>query len=97
MNSYEEFFKLPGWQEFILQVRHEIAQVHRPADQIILDDVDLCNLLKLSKRTTAELRAQRQIVFYKCGGRILYKLSDALDYIDRNRIELGSPIKSKIK
>jgi hypothetical protein len=43
MNSYEEFFKLPGWEEIIRQIRFEISQAQRPAEEIILDDIELCN------------------------------------------------------
>jgi len=96
--NHEEFFKHPGWEELIRQIKYQIEQAQRPADQIILDDVDLCKMLKVSKRTTATLRANGQITFYKCGGKIIYKLSDVLAYIDRNKG--GDPIsnsKSRIK
>lgn len=98
MNTDKEFFRHPAWEELLRNIKHEISQAQRAPDQIILDDVDLCNLLKLSKRTTATLRANNEITFYKCGGKILYKLSDALAYVERHKIGAKSnSIKSRIK
>lgn len=98
MNTDTEFFRHPGWEELIRNIKYEIAQAQRPADQIILDDVDLCKMLKVSKRTTATLRANSEITFYKCGGKILYKLSDILDYVNRNCVNAdAAKTKSRIK
>lgn len=97
MISTEDFFRHPGWEEITRQIKYEISQAQRPPEEIILDDVDLCKMLKVSKRTTAMLRSTQQIAFHKCG-KILYKLSDVLDYIDRNRVEPDIPqVKSRIK
>ncbi|CAN5455620.1 hypothetical protein BH11BAC3_BH11BAC3_07390 [soil metagenome] len=87
MISHEEFFKLPGWEEIIGEIKYSISQAQRPASEIILDDVDLCKTLKIGKRTSATIRANRDITYHKCGGKILYKLSDVLDYINRNKVE----------
>ncbi len=97
MLSTEEFFKHPGWEEITRQIKYQISEAQRPADEIILDDVDLCRMLKVSKRTTATLRSELQITFYKCGGKILYKLSDILDYINLNKVSAASNLKSRIK
>jgi hypothetical protein len=97
MLSHEEFFRHPGWGEITRQIKFEIAQAQRPANEIILDDVDLCAILKVSKRTTATLRATKQISYSDCG-KIKYLLSDVLDYINRNRIEADfDVIKSRFK
>lgn len=97
LNKDFDFFRHPAWEEIIRQIRHEITEAQRPAEQVILDDVDLCHMLKISKRTTATLRAELQITFHKCGGKILYKLSDVLDYINRNRVEANLKLKLRIR
>ena len=97
MNN-EDFFRHPGWDDVMRRFGYVMAEAKRPAEERILDDVDLCELLKVSKRTTASLRAEKLIAFSKCGGKILYKLSDVLEYINRNRVD-ADPInaKSRIK
>ena len=100
MNSYEEFFKLPGWEEIIRQIRFEISQAQRPAEEIILDDIELCNQLKISKRKSASMRDEREITYHQKTkhGKVYYKLSDVLEYINRFRIEANSnQFKSRIK
>lgn len=94
LNKDFDFFRHPGWEEITRQIRYEITQAKRPANEIILDDPDVCQMLKVSKRTTATLRADKDITFHKCGGKILYKLSDVLEYVERNRVE-AAPLKSK--
>lgn len=41
-----------------------ILKFQLPADEIILDDVDVTGLLKISKRKLADLRAKRLIEFH---------------------------------
>ncbi len=94
LNKDFDFFRLPAWQELIQNIKYEIAQAQRPSDEIILNDSELSKTLKVSKRTIANLRADKEIAFHKCGGRILYKLSDVLEYVDRNRVD-ADPIKAK--
>lgn len=97
LNKDLDFFRHPGWEEITRQIKYEISQAQRPPDQIILDDIDLCKMLKICKRTAAMLRSTKQIAYHKCG-KNFYKLSDVLDYIDRNRVEPDIPqIKSCIK
>ncbi len=87
MRSTEEF-KKPLSKDDILQiVKGEILNRQRPAEEIILDDVDLCRLLKISKRHSANLRAKRLITYYKSGGRIHYLLSNVLAYLKRHEIK----------
>jgi len=94
LNKDFDFFRLPQWQELIRNIKYEISRAQRPPDQVILDDPDLCTMLKVCKRTTATLRAEKEIAFHKCGGKILYKLSDVFEYVDKNRVD-ADPIKAK--
>lgn len=97
MINQEEFFRLPEWKEILSLIKYEISEMHRPPDQIILDDTDLCKILKISKRTASTLRTTGQIVYYKCG-KTLYKLSDVLAYIERNKVQSTlNKIKTRFK
>ena len=87
MRPTEEFNK-PINKDDILRIVHgELLNHQRPAEEIILDDVDLCLLLKISKRHSANLRARRLITYSKSGGRIYYRLSDVLAYLKRHEIK----------
>lgn len=53
---------------------------------IIMDDVQLREMLKLSKRSTAYLREKGTITYSKIGGKIYYRLSHVLDLIERTKV-----------
>jgi hypothetical protein len=80
------FRRVPELQEFIDQMKHEFNQLHRPPDQVIWDDVDLRENLKVSQRTTATWRQDNIIAYSKVQGKIFYKLSDVLEMIEKNKI-----------
>lgn len=65
----------------ITELKETIANISRPPDQVIYDDVDLRNFLKVSKRTTAYWREKGIITFSKLGSKIYYRLSDILNLI----------------
>jgi hypothetical protein len=50
-------------EEILAVIRLEINKSQRPANEIILDDVDLRNLLKVSERTTAYMRPKQMITY----------------------------------
>jgi hypothetical protein len=70
-----------------------IERLNRPPEQVLLDDVELRKLLKVSKRTTAYLREKGLITYSKLGGKIYYLYSDVLEMISRHQIRC---IRSKI-
>lgn len=70
-------------------IKHLIENVHRPPEHIILDDVDLRNYLKISKRTSAYLRERGEIIYSKLGGKIYYRLSDVLMLIKKYEVSAG--------
>ncbi len=86
MKSTEAFFNSPSAQEFIREIREEFLKSQKPADQIILDETDLCNMLHISKRHAADLRKEGKLKFAKDGGKIYYKQSWVIDYIDQHTI-----------
>jgi len=56
----------------------------RPASQVILDDVDLRNLLKISRRTSFEYRKKGIFKFYKFDHKIFYILEEVISGIREN-------------
>jgi hypothetical protein len=79
LNSYHA-------QELIREIRSIVANAHRSADQVILDETEFCEKLHISKRHAADLRREGKIKYSKDGGKIYYKLSWVLEYIDRYSI-----------
>ena len=55
----------PELKGLIDEIDEKISKVSLPADQVILDDVDVMNMLKISKRKLATLRSERRIKFYR--------------------------------
>ena len=53
----------------------------RPASEVIIDDVDLRNLLKISRRTSLVYRKKGIFKFYKLDGKIYYFLGEVLEAI----------------
>ena len=80
-------FDSPAAQEFIRELKSEVLKFQRPADQVIIDEVELCSILHISKRHAADLRKEGKIQYSKDGGKLFYKLSWVLDYIDKYRID----------
>jgi hypothetical protein len=77
----------PELEDFLKDVDERINKAMRPANEVILDDVELCALLHMSKRKSAQWREQRQLPFHKLGGKIYYIYSDILVLLHKNRVE----------
>jgi hypothetical protein len=87
MEYENRFRKEDGYlKEILLAIREEMLRMQRPAEEIILDDVDLRNLLKISERTTAALRAKNMLAYSK-PGKVYYLLSDVLRMLEEYRVE----------
>jgi len=74
-------------KEYLKEINASILNASKDPAHIILDDVDLRNLLKISKRKAAYMRSQRKIAYSKDHGKIFYTMADVLDYLKRNRTE----------
>ncbi len=55
--------------------------------QTILDNQDLCLLLKLSKRTLRRYRAAGILPYFQIGGKPFYYESDVEEFIKRNQCD----------
>jgi hypothetical protein len=73
------------------QVKKVIDDLSQRPEHKILDDVDLCNFLKVSKRTSAYWRERAEITYSKLGGKIYYRLSDILELIKKNEVPAIKP------
>lgn len=103
MQNFAVYYIRMSWQRVldnISELNHNMEQLlpvierlNRPPEQVLLDDVELRQLLKVSKRTTAYLREKELITYSKLGGKIYYLYSDVLEMISRNQIRR---IRSKI-
>ncbi len=87
MNSRQFIHQIPELEELIKIIQYEIQQAKRPPEEVIYDDVDLRNFLKVSKRTTAYWREKGLITYSKLGGKIFYRLSDILNLVKDNEIQ----------
>ena len=74
-------------EELIIKL---IEKHSRPASEIILDDVDLRNLLKISRRTALEYRKKGVFKFYKLENKIFYFLADVLSGIKEKGVGRGN-------
>ena len=81
--SYPTILNNPQVQEMLREIRSVLQTAQRPPDQVILDEVELCEMLHISKRHAADLRAEGKLMYAKDGGKLYYKLSWVLEYIDR--------------
>lgn len=79
-NNIENISELSKKIDLLLPI---IDQLARPPDQIILDDVQLREILKMSKRSTAYLREKGLITYSKVGSKIYYLLSDVLAFLKK--------------
>ena len=70
-------------KDFEDQIKKLIEKHSRPASEVLLDDVDLRNLLKISRRTALEYRKKKIFQSYKIEGKIFYILSEIIDGIKR--------------
>lgn len=88
------FNKTEVWVEnrlddLLESIQEIVSKNQRPASEVILDDSDVMQLLKICKRSLASFRAEGLIVFYKVKGKIYYKLSDIIDMLDNNKVSIA--------
>lgn len=74
--------------DFVKELKAELLILQKDPETIILDETDLCNLLHISKRHAIDLRKEGKIRYAKDGGKIYYKLSWVLEYIDKFRVDV---------
>jgi len=70
----------------VSQLKSALENVGKPPEEVVYDDVDLRDKLKVSKRTTAYWREKGLLTFSKIGGKIFYKWSDILAFLKQNEV-----------
>ncbi len=66
------------WDSFKKRILNLIEKHNRPASEVILDDVDIRELLKISRRTSLEYRKKGVYKYYKLDGKIFYILEEVI-------------------
>ena len=95
--SYANPFNSCQAQDFLQELRRAVEKAQRSPDQVILDETDLCEMLHISKRHAADLRAEGKLRYAKDGGKLYYKLSWVLDYIDRYAIKIPDSLLQDVR
>ncbi len=72
-------------EEIIRRLTLLEANSIRPANEVILDDCDVRELLKVSRRTLLDYRKSGKLLFYKIENKIFYFLSDIFSFIKIHR------------
>jgi hypothetical protein len=72
-------------EEIIRRLTLLEANSIRPANEVILDDCDVRELLKFSRRTLLDYRKSGKLLFYKIENKIFYFLSDIFSFIKIHR------------
>lgn len=98
MRSYENLSdQLVQLSKMVEKAVAKIEQVGRPAEELIVDDVELCEMLHVSKRTAATWRAQRVIKYSLIKGKIYYIYADVLAFIKKYSVAtLDGSLKIKL-
>ena len=69
-------------QSFEQRVKAIIEKSNRPAEEVILDDLDIQTLLKVSRRTTLNYRKSGLLPYHQINkGKIFYILSEVITAI----------------
>ena len=69
-------------QSFEERVKAIIEKSNRPAEEVILDDLDIQNLLKVSRRTSLNYRKSGVLPYHQINkGKIFYILSEVINAI----------------
>lgn len=64
-----------------LQIKEQL--VHPLDGDALLDNQDMCQLLKISKRTLAGYRQKKLITYYVLDGKTYYKASEVQDFLKK--------------
>ncbi len=80
----EKQFSDEFWNELLKRIKEFLDKTHRPASEILMDDVDLREFLKISRRTSLEYRRRKYYPFYKLDGKIYYVLSEVIEGVKKS-------------
>jgi hypothetical protein len=81
------FRRYPEIRDLFIQIRQEIQSKQRPANEIVLIDQDVMQILHISERKLDDMKAKRIIPFSQPIPRstCYFRLSDILKWLDKHR------------
>lgn len=94
----KDFKRLEDKVDRITDLVSQIAGVEdMDATDIWLDSGEVCEILKMSRRTLQRLRAKEVIGYTVFGGKCLYQLSEIQRILKQNSVTIDSNVFDKIK
>ena len=75
-NFNDDFMK-----KLIEKIKQLLDLKYRPANEVIIDDVELREKLKISRRTSLNYRNSGNLKHFKIENKIYYFLSDVFEFI----------------
>lgn len=86
MSQHELLLEILAKLQVIENLKEGMEKAVENPDHCILDDVDLCAYLKVSKRTTATWREKGMIDYSQPSGKVFYTKSQVLQFIKKYNI-----------
>ncbi len=75
-------------EELLTQLRLMNANINeKKIDTQLIDNADLLQLMKISKRTAANWRAKKRIAYSIIGNKVYYKLKDVEETINKRYVK----------
>ena len=92
MKNQESFETYPELNEVLKRIDDSIAAAATPPEQVTWNNDQLCDELKISRRTAASWRAKGKIPYSKIDGLIFYNKKDVLTFLEEHKVK---PIKKR--
>lgn len=86
MQIYDAVEEIKKQNDAVISILKEKKVITNPSE-IILDNADVLQLLKISQRTLAGWRAKGIITYSKIEGKLYYTQADIMECLNRNKYE----------
>ena len=73
------------------QIHIQLSSLGKKPEEVLIDNHEFIIYMQISKRTAQTWRDERRIPFIQIGGKIYYKLSDVLIFLEQNTIRPLTP------
>lgn len=81
-------FSINQWRNIIIRFEKAVKslenQLRNNSELIILDDIDLQQIFKVSARTTKRWRDNKLIAYSRIGNKIVYRMCDIHAFLNEN-------------
>ncbi len=78
-----------GWhfnKADIERLKRIASKQPKPTNNALLSPQEVCNILRISKKTLTRYRKNRQISYVKQSGRVMFRQSDVDDYLETHSL-----------